>query len=489
MKTISTTSSQLSNKKIAWSARFAEPTSELAKRFSRSIDVDKRLACYDVQGSLAHAAMLADRGIISEKDFSDIKHGMTQILREIESGDFQWLPELEDVHLNIENRLTILIGDAGKKLNTGRSRNDQVSTDLRLWLRDEIDAILYYLHRLRFALAKMALEHASTIMPGFTHLQIAQPVTLGHHLLAYAEMFSRDLERFSDCRKRVNHLPLGSAALAGTTFPLDRKRVARELGFASICRNSMDAVSDRDFAIEFSAASALFMMHISRLAEEIVLWTNPCVGFFTLSDRFCTGSSIMPQKKNPDIPELARGKTGHVYGNLMALLTLMKSQPLAYNRDNQEDKVSLFQTSDIVRETLAIFLDVIDGGIKVHTESMYAAASKCFAVATDLADYLVKCGIPFRDSHEIVSKIVHDCEENGWELARLPLHKLKSYHKDIGDDVLKVLTLENSVAMRDHIGGTAPSRVREEAERMCKETCREISSLSGSFQESITYPA
>ncbi|KCV21776.1 argininosuccinate lyase [Bordetella pertussis B200] len=365
--------------------------------------------------------------------------------------------------------LVELVGDAGKRLHTGRSRNDQVATDIRLWLRDEIDTLVDLLRQLRHALATVALENAATIMPGFTHLQVAQPVTFGHHLLAYAEMFGRDAERLADCRRRVNRLPLGAAALAGTSYPIDRERVARTLGFDGVCRNSLDAVSDRDFGIEFCAAGALIMTHISRLSEELVLWMSPRVGFIDLADRFCTGSSIMPQKKNPDVPELARGKTGRVNGHLVALLTLMKGQPLAYNKDNQEDKEGLFDTADTLRDTLTIFADMA-GGIKVKADNMRAAALQGFATATDLADYLVKRGLPFRDAHEIVAHAVRDCEQRGCDLADLSLADLQAYHPSIGEDIHQVLTLEGSVAARKHIGGTAPERVREEAQRVLAET-------------------
>ena len=419
------------------------------------MDFDKRLARHDIQGSLAHADMLAAQGIISAQDLSDIQRGMTQIRAEIEAGSFQWLLDLEDVHLNIEKRLVELVGDAGKRLHTGRSRNDQVATDIRLWLREEIDTLIELLRQLRRALATVALDNAGTIMPGFTHLQVAQPVTFGHHLLAYAEMFGRDAERLADCRKRVNRLPLGAAALAGTSYPIDRERVARTLGFG-VCRNSLDAVSDRDFAIEFCAAGALVMTHVSRLSEELVLWMSPRVGFIDLADRFCTGSSIMPQKKNPDVPELARGKAGRVNGNLVALLTLMKGQPLAYNKDNQEDKEGLFDTVDTLRDTLTIFADMA-GGIKVKADNMRAAALQGFATATDLADYLVKRGLPFRDAHEVVAHAVRDCEQRGCDLADLTLAELRAYNADIGEDVHQVLTLEGSVAARKHVGGTAPS--------------------------------
>jgi len=459
---------QFANKAQAWSARFSEPVSDLVKRYTASVGFDHRLARYDIQGSLAHAEMLAAVGVISAEDRQAIERGMAQILGEIEAGRFEWLLDLEDVHLNIEKRLVELVGDAGKRLHTGRSRNDQVATDIRLWLRDEIDACLERLGQLRQALARMALEHAATILPGFTHLQVAQPVTFGHHLLAYAEMFGRDAERLADCRRRVNRLPLGAAALAGTSFPIDRERVARTLGFDDVCRNSLDAVSDRDFAIEFCAAGALVMTHISRLSEELVLWMSPRVGFIDLADRFCTGSSIMPQKKNPDVPELARGKAGRVTGHLVALLTLMKGQPLAYNKDNQEDKEGLFDTADTLRDTLAIFADMV-GGIRVKADAMRAAALQGYATATDLADYLVKRGVPFRDAHEAVAHAVRVCETRGCDLSDLNVDELRAFHPQVGDDVHQVLTLEGSVAARAHIGGTAPERVREAARRVLEQ--------------------
>lgn len=456
---------QFANKTQAWSARFSEPVSDLVKRYTASVDFDKRLAFFDIQGSLAHADMLAAIGIISEQDKAAIEKGMNRILQEIDAGTFVWSIDFEDVHLNIEKRLVELIGDAGKRLHTGRSRNDQVATDIRLWLRNEIDLAIPLLHQLRVRLAKLALEHADTILPGFTHLQVAQPVTFGHHLLAYAEMFGRDAERLTDCRKRVNRLPLGAAALAGTSYPIDRERVARSLGFDEVCRNSLDAVSDRDFAIEFCAAAALIMTHISRLSEELVLWMNPSVGFIDLADRFCTGSSIMPQKKNPDVPELARGKTGRVNGHLIALLTLMKGQPLAYNKDNQEDKEGLFDAADTIRDTLTIFVDMIQG-IKVKADAMRAAAMQGYATATDLADYLVKKGLPFRDAHETVAHAVRACEDKGCDLSDLSLIELQAFNPLIQDDIFQVLTLEGSVAARNHIGGTAPERVRLEAQRI-----------------------
>jgi argininosuccinate lyase len=450
---------QFSKKADAWSARFNEPVSDLVKRYTASVFFDKRLAQVDIQGSLAHAEMLAAQNIISAQDYADIQRGMALILSEIESGKFNWSLDLEDVHLNIEKRLTELVGDAGKRLHTGRSRNDQVATDIRLYLRAAIDDILGLLKALRLALVQVAEQHTDTILPGFTHLQVAQPVTFGHHLLAYVEMFGRDAERMADCRKRVNRLPLGAAALAGTSFPIDRHRVATTLGFDDVCHNSLDAVSDRDFAIEFCAAAALVMTHISRLSEELVIWMSPRVGFIDIADRFCTGSSIMPQKKNPDVPELARGKTGRVNGHLIALLTLMKAQPLAYNKDNQEDKEPLFDTVDTVLDTLRIFADMATG-ITVKPEAMRAAALQGFATATDLADYLVKKGLPFRDAHEAVAHAVRSCEQRGCDLADLSLEELQRFAPQVEADVHAALTLEGSVAARSHVGGTAPTQVR-----------------------------
>ncbi len=455
--------SQFDKKAQAWSARFSEPVSDLVKRYTASVDFDKRLAMFDIQGSLAHARMLETVKVISAQDRADIERGMAQIQGEIQAGTFTWLLDLEDVHLNIEKRLVELVGDAGKRLHTGRSRNDQVATDIRLWLRDQIDQLVDLLTQLRRALATVALEHAGTILPGFTHMQVAQPVTFGHHLLAYAEMFGRDTQRLIDCRTRVNVLPLGAAALAGTSFPIDRPLVAKLLGFDGVCLNSLDAVSDRDFAIEFVSACALIMTHISRLSEEIVIWMSPRVGFIDLADRFCTGSSIMPQKKNPDVPELARGKTGRVNGHLVALLTLMKGQPLAYNKDNQEDKEGLFDTADTVRDTLTIFADMVPG-ITVKADNMRAAALQGFATATDLADYLVKRGVPFRDAHEAVAHAVRECETKGCDLADLSVAELQKFHPSVQDDVHAVLTLEGSVAARNHIGGTAPEQVRRAAQ-------------------------
>jgi argininosuccinate lyase len=459
---------QLSKKAEAWSARFSEPVSDLVKRYTASVFFDKRLALFDIQGSLAHAEMLAAQGIIGAQDRADIERGMAQIQSEIEAGSFEWLLDLEDVHLNIEKRLTELVGDAGKRLHTGRSRNDQVATDIRLYMRAAIDDILVLLAHLRGALVDLAERHHDTILPGFTHLQVAQPITFGHHMLAYVEMFGRDAERMQDARRRVNRLPLGAAALAGTTFPIDRPRVARTLGFEDVCHNSLDAVSDRDFAIEFTAAASLVMMHISRMSEELVTWMSPRVGFIDIADRFCTGSSIMPQKKNPDVPELARGKTGRVYGHLMGLLTLMKGQPLAYNKDNQEDKEPLFDTVDTVLDTLRIFTDMA-AGITVKPEAMRAAALQGYATATDLADYLVKKGLPFRDAHEAVARAVRACDDARCDLSEMPLERLREFSPLIEQDVFAVLTLEGSVAARDHVGGTAPNQVRTAIARVRKQ--------------------
>ncbi|SDV47981.1 argininosuccinate lyase [Chitinasiproducens palmae] len=456
--------SQFQKKAEAWSARFSEPMSELVKRYTSSVFFDKRLALVDIEGSLAHAAMLAAQGIIAADDLAAIEQGMTQIRGEIERGEFEWQLDLEDVHLNIEARLTSLIGIAGKRLHTGRSRNDQVATDIRLWLRGEIDRIVGLLGELRTALLDLAEQHAATIMPGFTHLQVAQPVTFGHHLMAYVEMFGRDAERLADCRRRVNRLPLGAAALAGTTYPIDREAVAKRLGFDEVCRNSLDAVSDRDFAIEFTAAAALIMTHVSRFSEELVLWMSSRVGFIDIADRFCTGSSIMPQKKNPDVPELARGKAGRVNGHLVALLTLMKGQPLAYNKDNQEDKEPLFDTVDTVADTLRIFAEMV-AGITVKADAMRDAALQGFSTATDLADYLVKRGLPFRDAHEAVAKAVRVCVERGCDLADLSVEEMRQALPEVvtylGDDLRDSLTLDGSVQSRNHIGGTAPEQVRQ----------------------------
>jgi len=446
-----------------WSGRFAEPVADLVKRYTASVGFDRRLADADIDGSLAHARMLAAAGILSAQDLADIERGLAAIRAEIAAGAFAWSLDHEDVHLNIERRLTQLVGDAGKRLHTARSRNDQIATDVRLWLRGAIDALAGQLVGLRRAFIDLAERHADTIMPGFTHLQVAQPVTFGHHLLAYDAMLARDLARLSDCRRRVNVLPLGAAALAGTSFPIDRARVARDLAFESVATNSLDAVADRDFAIEFEAAASLVMMHLSRFAEELVLWSSPRFGFVTLADRFCTGSSIMPQKKNPDVPELVRGKSGRVIGHLVSLLVLMKAQPLTYNKDNQEDKEPLFDTVDTLADTLAIMTDLVATGITANAERMRAAAGEGFATATDLADYLVRRGAPFRDAHEAVARAVRHAEAKGVDLAALPVAELRQFSPLVGDDVHAVLTLEGSVASRDHPGGTAPSQVRAAA--------------------------
>ena len=443
-----------------WSGRFSEPVTERVKRFTASVDFDQRLADVDIEGSLAHARMLAATGIIAAGDLADIERGLVQIRGEIARGEFVWSRDLEDVHLNIERRLTEIVGDAGKRLHTGRSRNDQVATDLRLWLRGAIDTLSAQLSALRRALLDLAEQHAATIMPGFTHMQVAQPVTFGHHLMAYDAMFARDGERLADCRRRVNRLPLGAAALAGTSFPIDRERVAKELHFDGLCPNSLDAVADRDFAIEFEAAAALVMVHLSRMAEELVLWSSPRFAFVDLADRFCTGSSIMPQKKNPDVPELVRGKAGRVVGHLVSLLVLMKAQPLTYNKDNQEDKEPLFDTVDTLNDSLAIMSDLVGEGIRVNAERMRAAAREGFATATDLADYLVRRGLPFRDAHEAVARAVRHAEGKGCDLADLGIAELRQFSPLVNEDVFAVLTLDGSVASRNHPGGTAPAQVR-----------------------------
>jgi argininosuccinate lyase len=452
----------MAKKAQPWSGRFQEPVDERVKRFTASVGFDRRLALHDIEGSLAHAAMLAARGILPRRDLAAIRRGLARVRREIESGAFKWSLDAEDVHLNIERRLTALVGDAGKRLHTARSRNDQVATDVRLWLRAEIDEVRALAADLQRALLSQAEKHAALVMPGFTHLQVAQPVTFGHHLLAYVEMLERDRERLAQCRARLNRLPLGAAALAGTGFPIDRKRVARDLGFDGVMENSLDAVSDRDFAIEFCACASLVMMHLSRLAEELVLWSSPRFGFVRLPDAYCTGSSIMPQKKNPDVPELVRGKSGRVFGHLVALLTLMKGQALAYNKDNQEDKEPLFDTVDTVKDSLAVFAGLA-AGLEPVPAAMRAAVLEGHATATDLADYLVRKGVPFRDAHEIVARAVREAERSGLDLAALPLATLQRFSKKIGSDVKRVLTPEGSLATRDHIGGTAPAQVKKAA--------------------------
>ena len=461
---------QFDKKSQAWSALFSEPMSDLVKRYTSSVFFDKRLWQADITGSLAHAEMLCAQGIINATDYASIQQGLTQIHADIASGLFEWKLDLEDVHLNIEARLTQLVGDAGKRLHTGRSRNDQVATDVRLWLRDEIDLIGGLLTDLQQSLLALAEKNVDVILPGFTHLQVAQPVSFGHHMLAYVEMFSRDAERMQDVRRRVNRLPLGAAALAGTSYPLDRERVATTLGMVDaqgqpqVCQNSLDAVSDRDFAIEFTAAATLAMVHISRLSEELILWMSQSFGFIDIADRFCTGSSIMPQKKNPDVAELARGKTGRVVGHLMGLVTLMKGQPLAYNKDNQEDKEPLFDTVDTLKDTLRIFADMV-GGISVKPEAMERAALKGYATATDLADYLVKKGLPFRDAHETVAHAVKKAITQGVDLSELPLETLKQFNPQIEADVYAVLSLRGSLNARNTLGGTAPAQVLRQIER------------------------
>ena len=473
---------QFDKKSQAWSALFAEPMSALVKRYTASVFFDKRLWQADITGSLAHAEMLAAQQIISTADHADIQRGMAQITADIEAGTFDWKLDLEDVHLNIEARLTQLVGDAGKRLHTGRSRNDQVATDVRLWLRGEIDSIHALLLDLQRALVDVAGQHVDIILPGFTHLQVAQPVSFGHHLLAYVEMFARDAARLSDVRQRVNFLPLGAAALAGTSYPLDRERVARTLGMVDahglpcVCQNSLDAVSDRDFAIEFTAAASICMVHISRLSEELILWMSQNFGFIQIADRFTTGSSIMPQKKNPDVPELARGKTGRVVGHLMGLITLMKGQPLAYNKDNQEDKEPLFDTVDTLKDTLRIFAEMVggqvdaatgsrSGGITVKPDAMERAALRGYATATDLADYMVKKGLPFRDAHEAVAHAVKAAMTKGLDLSELPLDMLQAFNPHIEADVYDVLSLRGSLNARSTLGGTAPAQVRAQLAR------------------------
>lgn len=455
---------QLDKKSQAWSALFSEPMSELVKRYTSSVFFDQRMWRQDIRGSLAHAEMLAAQGILGADDFAAIQRGMAQITEEIEAGRFEWKLDLEDVHLNIEARLTQLVGDAGKRLHTGRSRNDQVATDVRLWLRDEVDGLAGLLMEMQRQLVNLADGHAETVMPGFTHMQVAQPVSFAHHLLAYVEMFARDAERLADLRKRLNRLPLGAAALAGTSYPLDRERVAKTLGFEGVCQNSLDAVSDRDFALEFAAFASICMVHVSRLAEEIVLWMSQNFGFIDLADRYCTGSSIMPQKRNPDVAELARGKSGRVVGHLMGLITLMKGQPLTYNKDNQEDKEPLFDSVDTLRDTLRIMAEMV-GGIVVKPEAMERAALKGYATATDLADYLVKKGLPFRDAHEVVAHAVKQALQQGVDLAALPLETLRGFHAAIGEDVYEVLTLRGSLNARNVLGGTAPAQVRAQVAR------------------------
>ena len=443
-----------------WGGRFSKATDSFVEAFTQSVSFDQRLYHYDIMGSIAHVRMLAHVSVLSEADSQKIVQGLQAIEVDIDAGKFNWRPELEDVHMNIEMALVDRIGEVAKKLHTGRSRNDQVATDLRLYLRDEVTAICAQLVDVMMALLDMAEREAETVMPGFTHLQVAQPVTFGHHILAWYEMLQRDHQRLLDCRRRINVMPLGSAALAGTSFPIDRYYAAELLGFDEVSRNSLDAVSDRDFAIEFCAAAALIMMHLSSFSEELVLWISPRFGFIDLDDAYCTGSSIMPQKKNPDIPELVRGKTARVYGDLMALLTLMKAQPLAYNRDNQEDKETLFDAVDTVSACLQAYAGMIPA-ITINKEAMLDAARQGYATATDLADYLVRKGVAFRDAHAVVGQTVQYAIEQGKDLAELELAELQQFSGNIDDDIYDYLELSSSVAARDHIGGTAPSQVRQ----------------------------
>ncbi len=443
-----------------WQGRFTEATDQFVEAFTASIDFDQRLYPQDIQGSIAHAKMLAHCQILTNEEVDKIITGLDQVKKECDAGQFKWSIALEDVHMNIEARLIEIIGDVGKKLHTGRSRNDQVATDVRLYLRDEIDVISLELKRLQTALINLAEKEASTIMPGFTHLQTAQPVTFGHHLMAWFEMLMRDSQRLIDCRKRVNSSPLGAAALAGTSYPINREYSAKLLGFETLAENSLDAVSDRDFVIEFMSFASLLMMHLSRMSEELILWNSAHFEFIDLPDRFCTGSSIMPQKKNPDVPELVRGKTGRIYGHLMCLLTLMKSQPLAYNKDNQEDKEPLFDTIDNIRGCLKAFADMIPA-IEAKRDKMEQAASRGFATATDLADYLVKKNIAFRDAHEIVGKAVAYCIKQHCDLDKLELSDMQQFSDKIEKDVFECLSLKGSVSARDHRGGTAPNQVKK----------------------------
>lgn len=446
------------NNKKMWGGRFSETTDAFVEAFTASVEFDQRMYRQDIRGSQAHVAMLAKVGVLTTEESQQIHQGLEAVLHEIESGQFTWSIQLEDVHMNIEAALINKIGDVGKKLHTGRSRNDQVATDVRLYLRDAIDEIQEQIIRLKHALLSLAEQHTETVMPGFTHLQVAQPVSFAHHLMAWYEMLNRDAQRLEDCRKRVNVLPLGSAALAGTTYPIEREFVAKQLGFAAISKNSLDAVSDRDFAIEFCSLAATCLMHLSRWSEELVLWSSQQFNFIQLPDRFCTGSSIMPQKKNPDVPELVRGKSGRANGNLINLLTLMKSQPLAYNKDNQEDKEPLFDSIDTLYNCLRAFADMVPN-IIINSENMRNAVTKGFATATDLADYLVKKGIPFRDAHEVVGQAVAYCEEHEIDLAQMSLGKLQEFNENIDNDVFDILTLEGSLNARDHMGGTAAQQV------------------------------
>ncbi|GAA0323469.1 argininosuccinate lyase [Psychrobacter aestuarii] len=463
MNTPSTDNSTMVGQQM-WGGRFSEATDSFVAAFTASVGFDQRFARHDIEGSIAHATMLKECQILSEEDVATIIDGLKQVLAEIEAGEFNWSVTLEDVHMNVESRLTDIVGAVGKKLHTGRSRNDQVATDIRLWLREETDNIIALLIRLQRGLLGLAAQHTDTIMPGFTHLQTAQPVSFGHHVMAWFEMLYRDTERLIDARRRINQMPLGSAALAGTTFPIDRTITAELLGFEGICQNSLDAVSDRDFAIEFTAAASILMMHLSRMSEEIILWMSAQFNFVQIPDRFCTGSSIMPQKKNPDVPELVRGKAARVFGQLTTLLTLMKNQPLAYNKDNQEDKEPLFDCVDTLTGSLLAFADMLPN-IVPNKDSMREATMKGYATATDLADYLVRRGVAFRDAHEVVGNAVALGIQEGVDLSDLSLAQLQSFSDAIGDDVFDYLTLEGSLAARDHLGGTAPNQVRQAIER------------------------
>ena len=452
----------------SWGGRFNEPTDAFVAEFTASVQFDQRMYFHDIQGSIAHATMLAKVGVLTDAERDQIINGLNEVRADIEAGEFEWSIALEDVHMNIEAKLTEKIGITGKKLHTGRSRNDQVATDIRLYLRDEIDFILTEITRLQTGIAELALRESETIMPGFTHLQTAQPVTFGHHVLAWGEMLQRDYERLLDCRKRVNIMPLGAAALAGTSYPINREMTAKLLGFDRPSYNSLDSVSDRDFAIEFCSFASLLLMHLSRASEELILWASAQFDFIDLPDRFCTGSSIMPQKKNPDVPELVRGKSGRVTGHLISLLMLMKSQPLAYNKDNQEDKEPLFDVLDTVKGCLRAYADMVPS-LQVKSDNMRAAALKGFSTATDLADYLVVKGMPFRDAHEVVGKAVAYGIKTDKDLSEMTLDELQGFSDTIQSDVFDVLTLEGSVNARDHIGGTAPAQVRSAAERSIKE--------------------
>ena len=447
-----------------WGGRFSEATDSFVAAFTASVGFDQRFAKHDIQGSVAHATMLGRCGILTQEEVDTIIQGLHKVQQEIDAGEFNWSIALEDVHMNVESRLTDIIGTVGKKLHTGRSRNDQVATDIRLWLREEVDNIVELLVKLQSGLLNLAEQHTETIMPGFTHLQTAQPVSFGHHVMAWFEMLNRDTERLIDARRRINQMPLGSAALAGTTFPIDRTITAELLGFEGICQNSLDAVSDRDFAIEFTSAASILMMHLSRMSEEIILWMSAQFGFVQIPDRFCTGSSIMPQKKNPDVPELVRGKAARVFGQLITLLTLMKNQPLAYNKDNQEDKEPLFDCVDTLTGSLLAFVDMLPNIIP-NKENMRAATMKGYATATDLADYLVRRGVPFRDAHEVVGNAVALGIKEGVDLSELKLEQLQQFSDAIGDDVFDYLTLEGSLAARDHLGGTSPNQVLQAVAR------------------------